>query len=90
MLSIFLQHLIHYKMEAHVVILCLINAKFFVFQLKHYKKEVFEIIFLLLFHFKTHFIWLIIHFKNIQKCSIWMLLQIKITKKMTKTGHTEC
>ena len=52
---IFLQHLIHHKMEAHVIILCLINAQCLVFQLKHYKKEVFEIICLLLFHSKTHF-----------------------------------
>ena len=52
---IFIQHLIHHKMEAHVVILCLINASFLVFQLKHYKKELFEIIILLLFHSKTHF-----------------------------------
>ena len=43
---IFLQHLIDHKMEAHVIILCLINVYFLVFQSRHYKKEVFEIIFL--------------------------------------------
>ena len=42
-------------MEAHVIMLCLINAKFLVFQSKHFKMEVFEIILLLFFHSKTHF-----------------------------------
>ena len=55
MLLIFLQHLIHHKMEDHVAILHFINASFLVFQLKHYKKEVFEMILLLLFHSKAHF-----------------------------------
>ena len=45
---IFLQHVIHHKMEAHVIILCLINAEFLVFQLKYYKKEVFEMHFYML------------------------------------------
>ena len=32
--------------------------------------EVFEIIIVPLFHSKVHFIWLILHFKNTQKCLI--------------------
>ena len=42
-------------MEADAVILCLIGVQFLVFQLKHYKKEVLEIMFLLLFHPKKLF-----------------------------------
>ena len=66
MLLIFLQHLIHHKMEAHVIILYLINASYLVFQLKHYKKEVFEIIFCFFLIPKLIFICSIFHFNNIK------------------------
>ena len=66
MLLIFLQHLVHHKMEAHVIILYLINASYLVFQLKHYKKEVFEIIFCFFFIPKLIFICFIFHFNNIK------------------------
>ena len=51
----FLQHSIHDKLEAYVVILCLISVYFLGFLLKHYRKEIFEIILLLPFHSETHF-----------------------------------
>ena len=67
MLLIFLQHLIHIKMEAHVLIICLINAEFLVFQLKNYKKEVFEII---LLYSKNSFLYVLyfisIIYKNVK------------------------
>ena len=87
---IFLQHLIHHKMEAHVVIICLINDQVLVFRLKHYKMEVFQIVLLLLFHSRIHFYIACISFQQHAKCLFWMLLQIKITEMMTKNGHTKC
>ena len=62
----------------------------FGFQSKPYKMEAFEKIILLRFHSGTNFICNVFHFSNIQNCLIWMLLQIKIAKMMTKNGHTEC
>ena len=52
---IFMQNLIHHKIDAHIVIICLISAYLLVFQFKHYKMEVFETNLLFFFHLKTHF-----------------------------------
>ena len=51
---IFVQHLVHHKMEAHV---CLVFGSGSV-----NKMEVFETILLLLFHSKTHFFMVYISF----------------------------
>ena len=58
MIVIFLQSLIHNKMEVHAHKTMLIRCLYGIFQLKHDKMEVFETPILLLLHAKNSFLYL--------------------------------